>query len=62
MYQDAEVIFTQHYRSTKPIQLPKMTNQPNTTVTLLDLGSDEIVFYVGGYPHDFTVRLNSPDI
>lgn len=55
VYQDAEVIYTRHYTSTDPRKLPKITNQPNTTVNLLDLGSDDVVFYVGGYPDDFTV-------
>ncbi|KAK3533777.1 hypothetical protein QTP70_027346 [Hemibagrus guttatus] len=54
IYQDAEVIYTKHYTSTKPKKLPTITNQPNTTVNLLDLDSDEVVFYVGGYPDDFT--------
>ncbi|XP_053489947.1 laminin subunit alpha-3-like [Ictalurus furcatus] len=57
IYQDAEVIFTQHYTSAVPKKLPKITNQPNTTVNLLDLDSDEVVFYVGGYPDDFTPPL-----
>lgn len=55
IYQDAEVIYTKHYSSTVPKKLSKITNQPNTTVNLLDLGSNEVVFYVGGYPDDFTV-------
>ncbi|XP_060735469.1 laminin subunit alpha-3 [Tachysurus vachellii] len=53
IYQDAEVTYTQHYTSTEPKKLPTLTNQPNTTVNLLDLDSDEVVFYVGGYPNDF---------
>ncbi|XP_026792120.3 laminin subunit alpha-3 [Pangasianodon hypophthalmus] len=57
IYQDAEVIYTQHYSSSVPKKLSKITNQPNTTVNLLDLGSDEVVFYVGGYPDDFTPPL-----
>ncbi|KAM9461695.1 laminin subunit alpha-3 [Clarias gariepinus] len=57
VYQDAEVIYTRHYTSTDPRKLPKITNQPNTTVNLLDLGSDDVVFYVGGYPDDFTPPL-----
>lgn len=57
IYQDAEVIYTQHYSSAEPKKLPKITNQPNTTINLLDLDGDEVVFYVGGYPDDFTVSL-----
>ncbi|KAF4083188.1 hypothetical protein AMELA_G00137080 [Ameiurus melas] len=57
IYQDAEVIFTQHYTSAVPKKLPKITNQPNATVNLLDLDSDEVVFYVGGYPDDFIPPL-----
>ncbi|XP_046712935.1 laminin subunit alpha-3 [Silurus meridionalis] len=54
IYQDAEVMYTQHFSSSEPKRMPKITNQPNTTVNLLDLGNDVIVFYVGGYPDDFT--------
>ncbi|KAI5626541.1 laminin subunit alpha-3-like, partial [Silurus asotus] len=54
IYQDAEVMYTKNFSSREPKRMPKITNQPNTTVSLLDLGNDEIVFYVGGYPDDFT--------
>ncbi|KAL6469402.1 hypothetical protein MHYP_G00229260 [Metynnis hypsauchen] len=54
VYQDAEVIYTKTYTSSAPEKLPPMTNQANTTVSLLDLDRDEVVLYVGGYPNDFT--------
>ncbi|XP_036442969.1 laminin subunit alpha-3 [Colossoma macropomum] len=54
VYQDAEVVYTKTFTSSAPTKLPPMTNQANTTVSLLDLDRNEVVLYVGGYPNDFT--------
>ncbi|XP_030646957.1 laminin subunit alpha-3 [Chanos chanos] len=54
VYQDAEVLFTTAFTSATPQKLPPKTLQSNTTVGLLDLDPDDVVFYVGGYPTDFT--------
>lgn len=55
VYQDAEVIITQNFTSEKPVGLPPTRNLPNTTTSVLNLHPDRVVFYVGGYPKDFTV-------
>ncbi|XP_065101483.1 laminin subunit alpha-3 isoform X2 [Paramisgurnus dabryanus] len=54
VYQDAQVIFTQFFTSAKPKELPPMTNQAKTMVGLLNLDPSDVVFYVGGYPTEFT--------
>ncbi|XP_076880257.1 laminin subunit alpha-3 [Brachyhypopomus gauderio] len=54
VYQDAEVMYTQKYNSPNPLTKPAMTNEANTTVSLLNLDPDDVVLYVGGYPSDFT--------
>ncbi|XP_061594014.1 laminin subunit alpha-3 isoform X2 [Cololabis saira] len=54
VYQDAEVNLTQHFTSQKPFSLPPKRHLPNTTSGVLSLDPDTVVFYVGGYPEDFT--------
>lgn len=51
IYQDAQVIHTQQF---KPVQMKG--NLGEVTRNLLDLSPDNMVFYVGGYPDDFTVN------
>ncbi|XP_067369206.1 laminin subunit alpha-3 isoform X2 [Channa argus] len=53
VYQDAEVNVTQSFTSQKPVTLT-YRNLPNTMAGVLDLHADSVVFYVGGYPDDFT--------
>ncbi|XP_074492138.1 laminin subunit alpha-3 isoform X2 [Sebastes fasciatus] len=62
VYQDAEVNITQKFTSEKPVSLPPKRNLPNTTTGVLQLDPDGVVFYVGGYPDNFTppVELNYP--
>lgn len=55
VYQDAEVNITQNFTSQKPVSLPPKRSLPNTMTSILELDPDSIVFYVGGYPEDFTV-------
>lgn len=56
IYQDAKVILTKDITSTTPAA-PKITsNQGNNIKNLLDLSPSDVVFYVGGYPANFTVR------
>ncbi|XP_051732199.1 laminin subunit alpha-3 [Ctenopharyngodon idella] len=57
IYQDAQVNHTQQFTSTNP--KPPQTkgnlgNLRNLKHNLLDLSLDDVVFYVGGYPDDFT--------
>ncbi|XDV26618.1 hypothetical protein PO909_030274 [Leuciscus waleckii] len=49
IYQDAQVVHTQQF---KPVQIKGSLGQ--LTRNLLDLSPDNVVFYVGGYPDDFT--------
>lgn len=51
IYQDAQVVHTQQF---KPVQTKG--NLGEVTRNLLDLSPDNVVFYVGGYPDDFTVN------
>lgn len=55
VYQDAEVNVTQNFTSQKPVSLSPKRSLPNTMTSILKLDPDSIVFYVGGYPEDFTV-------
>ncbi|KAK2835839.1 hypothetical protein Q5P01_016323 [Channa striata] len=61
VYQDAEVHVTHSFTSQKPVTLT-YRNLPNTMTGVLDLHVDSVVFYVGGYPEDFTppVELRYP--
>ncbi|XP_078114223.1 laminin subunit alpha-3 [Sander vitreus] len=62
VYQDAEVNITQNFTSQKPVSLTPKRNLPNTTTGIHKLDPDSLVFYVGGYPEDFTppVELHYP--
>ncbi|XP_062280212.1 laminin subunit alpha-3-like [Scomber scombrus] len=55
VYQDAEVNI-RSFPSEQTDNLPKSTkrNLSNSTAGVLDLDPDSVVFYVGGYPEDFT--------
>ncbi|XP_067453634.1 laminin subunit alpha-3 [Thunnus thynnus] len=54
VYQDAEVNITRNFTSEKRVSLPLKRNLPNTMTGILDLDPNNLVFYVGGYPEDFT--------
>ncbi|XP_047442348.1 laminin subunit alpha-3 [Mugil cephalus] len=62
VYQDVEVNITQNFTSEQPVSLPPTLNLPDTTTGVLDLHPGSVVFYVGGYPEDFTppVELRFP--
>ncbi|XP_045906061.1 laminin subunit alpha-3-like isoform X2 [Micropterus dolomieu] len=62
VYQDAEVNITQNFKSQKPIRVSPKRNLPNTMSGILELDPNNVVFYVGGYPQDFTppVELHYP--
>ncbi|XP_044054261.1 laminin subunit alpha-3 isoform X2 [Siniperca chuatsi] len=62
VYQDAEVNITQNFTSQKPVSLSPKRNLPNTMTGILELDPNNVVFYVGGYPEDFTppVELHYP--
>ncbi|KAM4604969.1 laminin subunit alpha-3-like isoform 2-T2 [Polymixia lowei] len=54
IYQDAEVTLTKLYTSTKPNPPQKSAKQGEEAENLLDLSPSDVVFYVGGYPADFS--------
>ncbi|KAL2101852.1 hypothetical protein ACEWY4_003613 [Coilia grayii] len=54
VYQDIEVMYTRAYSSKNPIRLPAITLQPDSTRGLFHLQPHNTVFYIGGYPQDFT--------
>ncbi|XP_076852840.1 laminin subunit alpha-3, partial [Brachyhypopomus gauderio] len=54
IYQDAEVKLTKLFTSNQPDEPLTNTNQGKPSYNLLDLDPSEVVFYVGGYPDDFT--------
>uniref|UniRef100_A0A4W4GXF5 Laminin G domain-containing protein n=2 Tax=Electrophorus electricus TaxID=8005 RepID=A0A4W4GXF5_ELEEL len=54
IYQDAEVNLTKLFTSNKPDEPLTNTKQGEPNYNLLDLDPSEVVFYVGGYPDDFT--------
>lgn len=55
VYQDAEVNITRNLASEKPVSLPPKRILPTTMTSILNLDPDNVVFYVGGYPENFTV-------
>ncbi|KAM7012856.1 laminin subunit alpha-3-like [Tautogolabrus adspersus] len=62
VYQDAEVNITQQIMSQKPLIVSPKRHRPNTTTGVLQLDPYGVVFYVGGYPQNFTppVELHYP--
>uniref|UniRef100_A0AAX7TSU7 Laminin subunit alpha 3 n=1 Tax=Astatotilapia calliptera TaxID=8154 RepID=A0AAX7TSU7_ASTCA len=59
IYRDAEMILTKAITSNKESPPPiKDDTQGQESKDLLDLSPDDIVFYVGGYPANFTVRTS----
>ncbi|KAK9979950.1 hypothetical protein ABG768_013353 [Culter alburnus] len=54
IYQDAQVVHTQQFTSINPKSPQTKENLGELTRNLLDLNPDNVVFYVGGYPDDFT--------
>ncbi|XP_039999564.1 laminin subunit alpha-3-like isoform X2 [Xiphias gladius] len=54
IYQDAEMILTKDITSSTPGEPIKSNNRGEENKNLLDLTPDDIVFYVGGYPANFT--------
>ncbi|XP_051943762.1 laminin subunit alpha-3 isoform X3 [Hippocampus zosterae] len=62
IYQDAELILTKDYTSDTP-GIPSVGNvRGDETKNLLDFTPEDLVFYVGGYPSNFTppAPLNYP--
>ncbi|XP_069587314.1 laminin subunit alpha-3 [Ranitomeya imitator] len=61
IYQYVTLNYTKSFTSNKPDPTRTYTAEAQRH-TLLDLDADEVVFYVGGYPDDFTPppRLNFP--
>lgn len=57
IYQDAQVVHTQQFTSINPKSPQTKENLGELTRNLLDLNPDNVVFYVGGYPDDFTVNM-----
>lgn len=55
MYQDAEMILTKDSTSSTPGKPIKSQKQGEENKNLLDISPSDIVFYVGGYPANFTV-------
>lgn len=54
IYQDAEMILTKDATSPTPGSPVKSSRQGEQSKNLLDLSPEDLVFYVGGYPDDFT--------
>uniref|UniRef100_A0A3Q2UJ37 Uncharacterized protein n=1 Tax=Fundulus heteroclitus TaxID=8078 RepID=A0A3Q2UJ37_FUNHE len=54
MYQDAELNLTSDVTSGKSSEPFQKTKQGMESKNLLDLSPDDVVFYVGGYPSNFT--------
>uniref|UniRef100_A0A4W5KYG2 Laminin subunit alpha 3 n=1 Tax=Hucho hucho TaxID=62062 RepID=A0A4W5KYG2_9TELE len=63
IYKDAEVNLTKLFTSNKPDPPQTKSNQGELTRNLLNLDPRDIVFYVGGYPSNFTppASLNYPN-
>ncbi|XP_058495004.1 laminin subunit alpha-3 isoform X2 [Solea solea] len=57
VYQDAEVIIIRNFTSQQPVRLAPIRHLSSTVTSVLHLDPDSVVFYVGGYPDDFTPPL-----
>ncbi|CAL8279923.1 unnamed protein product [Lota lota] len=62
IYQDAQVTYTKFYSSNKPNPAVTSSKQGKNLENLLNLSPSDVVFYVGGYPANFTPppSLNFP--
>ncbi|XP_034469915.1 laminin subunit alpha-3-like, partial [Hippoglossus hippoglossus] len=62
IYQDAQIVLTKDFVSTTPTEPILISNQGEESKNLLDLSPSDVVFYVGGYPANFTppASLNYP--
>ncbi|XP_057713314.1 laminin subunit alpha-3-like isoform X2 [Corythoichthys intestinalis] len=62
MYQDAQLVLTKDFTSDTPGIPVVGANKADNTQNLMDLSTDDLVFYVGGYPSNFTppAPLNYP--
>lgn len=54
IYQDAKMVLIKDYTSSKGEKIERQV-QGNDNKNLLDLTPSDFVFYVGGYPSNFTV-------
>ncbi|KAM9349369.1 laminin subunit alpha-3-like [Symphorus nematophorus] len=54
IYQDAEMVLTKEITSNTPSKPITSSKQGENNKNLLDLSPSDIVFYVGGYPDNFT--------
>lgn len=55
IYQDAKIVLTKDITSSNPGVPIEGSKQGQNNKNLLDLSPSDIVFYVGGYPANFTV-------
>uniref|UniRef100_A0A8C4YYG1 Laminin subunit alpha 3 n=1 Tax=Gadus morhua TaxID=8049 RepID=A0A8C4YYG1_GADMO len=62
IYQDAQVTYTEAHTSREPKPAVISTKQGDLLENLLSLNPSDVVFYVGGFPADFTppASLNYP--
>ncbi|KAL7875637.1 hypothetical protein AOLI_G00106000 [Acnodon oligacanthus] len=62
IYEDVEVKFTKVFTSTNPPEPVIYAHRGEPLLNLLNLDPNEVVFYVGGYPDNFTLppSLNYP--
>ncbi|XP_078791367.1 laminin subunit alpha-3 isoform X1 [Oryzias latipes] len=62
VYQDAEIIYTSDVTSNTPGQPVSTSSQGTQNKDLLNISPSDVVFYVGGYPANFTppASLNLP--
>uniref|UniRef100_H2MQX0 Si:ch211-241e1.3 n=1 Tax=Oryzias latipes TaxID=8090 RepID=H2MQX0_ORYLA len=62
IYQDAEIIYTSDVTSNTPGQPVSTSSQGTQNKDLLNISPSDVVFYVGGYPANFTppASLNLP--
>ncbi|XP_028820986.1 laminin subunit alpha-3-like [Denticeps clupeoides] len=54
VYQDAQVIYTRKFAAKLEETLPAFPYRSTSSLGLLDVQRDSVVFYVGGFPHNFT--------